>query len=929
MLTVAMSFSMLFACGIFSSSTTEAAAPTETNYESFSITEGVQVKLNTKASPTVIKNAIRFTTTLNATEIEDAIQNYDVKVITIIAKTESLSALGENAFTKANLDAYNNSQEEAGQSGGKIKYQQVVFAEGVNMPEVNSSGDYVFKACLYDIKDENFTQELSAVSYIEIDGVATQYTEKIAKGSLWNTADKYKSDLEKQYGIEGVLTSGDKDYYDYASSLCQTYDVTIENATGTPYVKTVKHGEKLSQYFNTEFGKYVVKEENVAYPSAYVDEDGVDCSNAIITKDIGLTARYEEEGTIKTDSNLVTGVGSQFFNYTTEVYIPDNLGVDTIDKQAFLNARSLTKITMPESVTTIGHEAFFGCTSLETVIMPGVEKITVNEGYEKDENEVLSCRQFMNCFALKTIIVGESFELDYVEVKDANGNSSTGDHRCFYVEGAGAKPNQVNIYLTSADGTVTLHAENNNVQNMLSVNRVYNLNSTEEDVCGMWRWVDGEPILSANSSHNYEGNVCLNCGTERGTAGLTYELSSDRESYYVSAYNGSDTEVLVPSKYFGLPVVAIGENVFNANTRITKVVMPSVTKIGHSAFYGCTSLQMVIMPGVTEIISTDTEYEHFKECVNLSVIVVGGNFKVGTTSISSQQKRVFYHDWGGETANGVTKIYLSSSNGTVDVANYSTHNKLLDLTPYHLNSTEKDICGMWMWDGDEPKLSNYASHNYINGVCKHCGTENPTVGLQYTLNSDETGYVVSGYSGSATEVIIPSTYEGLPVTGIGEAAFVNKSSITKVVMPKSVTTIGKEAFYQCTSLETVIMPGVEYIGVNAGGVTLCRQFYGCTSLKTVVVGESFTLELVTDKGAGDNRCFYTTGTTGQVGIYLTSEAGAVSLYGVGSTSTNNMLSEDKIYYQSKTRPVEESKLATTWTYVDGVPTLWSNIPEAE
>ena len=95
-----------------------------------------------------------------------------------------------------------------------------------------------------------------------------------------------------------------------------------------------------------------------------------------------------------------------------------------------------------------------------------ITKITVNEGYKKDENEVLSCRQFMNCFALKTVVVGESFELALVSV-------GVGDNRCFYVEGAGSEPNQVNLYLTSSNGTVTLHAEGTNVQNMLSVNAYF------------------------------------------------------------------------------------------------------------------------------------------------------------------------------------------------------------------------------------------------------------------------------------------------------------------------------------------------------------------------------------------------------------------------------------------------------------------------
>ena len=45
-----------------------------------------------------------------------------------------------------------------------------------------------------------------------------------------------------------------------------------------------------------------------------------------------------------------------------------------------------------------------------------------------------------------------------------------------------------------------------------------------------------------------------------------------------------------------------------------------------------------------------------------------------------------------------------------------------------------------------------------------------TKGLKYTLLADDT-YEVTGYDGTATEINIPSTYSGKPVTSIGSYAF--------------------------------------------------------------------------------------------------------------------------------------------------------------
>ena len=44
-------------------------------------------------------------------------------------------------------------------------------------------------------------------------------------------------------------------------------------------------------------------------------------------------------------------------------------------------------------------------------------------------------------------------------------------------------------------------------------------------------------------------------------------------------------------------------------------------------------------------------------------------------------------------------------------------------------------------------------------------------GLEFKLNSKGSEYSVVKYMGTDTEIIIPETYMGLPVTGIDEAAF--------------------------------------------------------------------------------------------------------------------------------------------------------------
>ena len=92
--------------------------------------------------------------------------------------------------------------------------------------------------------------------------------------------------------------------------------------------------------------------------------------------------------------------------------------------------------------------------------------------------------------------------------------------------------------------------------------------------------------------------------------------------------------------------------------------------------------------------------------------------------------------------------------------------------------------------------------------------------LEFGLNETETGWVVSGYSGTDTELVIPDTYMGAPVTAIGyetdRGMFYGNKTLQRVVVPDSVEYIGEGAFRECLALSEIELPdhGL-YIGENA------------------------------------------------------------------------------------------------------------------
>ena len=106
----------------------------------------------------------------------------------------------------------------------------------------------------------------------------------------------------------------------------------------------------------------------------------------------------------------------------------------------------------------------------------------------------------------------------------------------------------------------------------------------------------------------------------------------------------------------------------------------------------------------------------------------------------------------------------------------------------------------------------------------------PATDFEYAENED--GITVTKYIGESTEVAIPETIDGKPVTEIGKN-FAMLKPIISVRMPDTVHSIGDLAFDQCWVLESVQL--------SAGLLTIeDRAFRGCACLKSIELPEGLT-----------------------------------------------------------------------------------------
>ena len=127
--------------------------------------------------------------------------------------------------------------------------------------------------------------------------------------------------------------------------------------------------------------------------------------------------------------------------------------------------------------------------------------------------------------------------------------------------------------------------------------------------------------------------------------------------------------------------------------------------------------------------------------------------------------------------------------------------------------------------------------------------EDPSV-YKYELNENGT-ITITACSAKVANLVIPDEIDGYTVTGIGELAFADQTSIRTIQFPKKLKVIGSKAFSGCSALSKVVLPdsieelypyiflnctAMKSAIINNGRINIVEGlFYGCTSLTDVTI----------------------------------------------------------------------------------------------
>ena len=496
----------------------------------------------------------------------------------------------------------------------------------------------------------------------------------------------------------------------------------------------------------------------------------------------------------------VTSIGDGAFAYCTSltsIEIPS--GVTSIRDYAFDNCTSLTSIEIPSGVTSIRDHAFDNCTSLTSIEIPsGVTSIGNSA--------------FKNCTSLASIEIPSSV-------------TSIGNEAFAYCT------NLTSIEIPSGVTSIENYAFSNCTSlNSINVDKDNQSYSSEDGIL-----FDKEkkklityPAGKKEKEYNIPSSVTsIGAGTFYGCRSLTrIEIPSSVTSIECLAFYGctSLTSIEIPSS-----VTRIAAQVFYGCTSLTSIEIPSsVTSIGMWAFYNCTSLTSIEIPSSVASIGIYA----FSRCVSLNSI----NVDKSNQEYSSEDGILFDKDKKElicYPAEKKEKEYNIPSSVT-SIGTYAFGN-CTNLTRIEIPSSVTSIGG-GAFDNCtsltriEIPSSVTSIGTYAFSLCVSLNSINVDKSNQEYSSEDgilfdkgKTKLITYPAGKKEKEYNIPSS-----VTSIGDYAFDNCTSLTRIEIPSSVTSIGREAFEKCERLTSIEIPSsVTSIGWNA--------FAYCTSLTDIEI----------------------------------------------------------------------------------------------
>lgn len=277
-------------------------------------------------------------------------------------------------------------------------------------------------------------------------------------------------------------------------------------------------------------------------------------------------------------------------------------------------------------------------------------------------------------------------------------------------------------------------------------------------------------------------------------------ISEDEKTCQITKYNGTATELTIPSQLDGYKVIHIGDNAFQNCILLTSVIIPdSVTSVGYCAFWNCTSLSNIAISDTVISVGYDafynTDYYNTESNWENDVLYIGNHLIKAKTSLSGEyiirQGVVTIADGAFQNCTNITSITIPASVIKISDQAFQYGSSLKSITM----SDNVTSIGACTFDGCT-SLESITIPDSVTEIGYRAFSECILITNMIIPNNVRT----IGSQAFLYCVSLKSIDIGNGVTDIGSQAFAECTSLTSITIPNSVTSIDSQAFYNCKNL---------------------------------------------------------------------------------------------------------------------------------